>query len=567
MIRAAVLVDIRGPKTVAALNLTRNNSYESLLDLVLEKYYEMVDFDGIETATVPVLIGDIHVCFSRISESLIVVGIPNEEVGDLDGQDILAVSTICDEFRNNIKSRPPGALADDFIQICRRHLQKTIRVCLISNADLHREEGSSQVLNQILQNLESFTGPYSRPISMGPYIVEIAHQNIEELSRGLWPIHLMHASVFVLFIEADSSFEEYTTAVSTIQSNSDSPVLAVAISDAEWMSAQAVAAELKIQSHRVKSSLPTDLLLTILNASGLTDVSPDVARSKWSIDTDIDRKVIHKSTLSTPKGHQAFVVVQKATGKPTLSYYYDKRSKILERAPNLVAAISSFGLEDMSSTRTSVFKAGDLNYIMIERNNLVFALITDTNQDVETLRERFSFLPDLYFDEMPGTVGPLDSPYEAPPFILKLLSVLPPVELSPRHVPFKIREPYWENFVSESVRDLLEAVWNRIDGATEISRLVTGNGPHLALGAIHLLKSVGAIGFRLNVQLTDIPYLVKRPSEDILQRYEWSEDILDLCGGMLTIEEIASVTGVEPRVLLVILSDLYARGQVNFVGN
>ncbi len=567
MIRAAILVDIRGPKTMAALNLTQNTSYEPLISQVLEKYYELVDIDGIESSTIPIVVNNCHVCFSSISESLIIIGIPNEEFGDLDGHDMEAITAISDEMRRSVQSRPPSALKEDFIQTSRRHIQKTIRICMITSESYTATENEySQVLTRLMLNLGSFTGPYSRPISIGSYMVEICRQNLEELARELWPIHLMHAKVFALFIEPNSNnVASYSAAVATVRSNSDSPVLAVVLSDVELEYAKEVADELRLKVCQIDSRLPSSLLLTILHTAGHINIPPDLARSKWSIDTTIDRHVVYETPSSTPKGHQAFVVVDRATGEPLLSYYYDKKSKVLERAYNLVAAISSFNFEDMIPANTSVFNAGDLNYIMIERDQLVFALITGDTQDVETLRTRFSFLPDLYFDEMPGSVGPLDSPYASPPFILKLLATIPPVELSPRHVPFKIREPEWSEFAFESVRDLLEAVWTKIDNVTELSQFIKGNGPHLALGAIHLLKSLGAIGFKINVQLTDIPYVVQKSSEDVLRLYEGSEEILELCGGMLTIEEIASVTGVDPRVLLVVISELYKRGQINFV--
>jgi hypothetical protein len=293
--------------------------------------------------------------------------------------------------------------------------------------------------------------------------------------------------------------------------------------------------------------------------AGFMDIHPELAYQRW----EIDRSVDFISSLEEPEvddvGHQAFFVVDRRTGEAAYSYYYDERSKLLEVAPNIVAAISAFKFDPANPTETSVFRTGDLNYITIERGHYVYTLITGTGVDVEALRERFSFLPDLFMDEVPEIVDDPTDLFRSPPFTLKLLAALPPELLPTRMAPNQSRALLWERFESAPLRDFIEAVWNRLDGSLTMSLLVPGKGPEMILGAIHLLHRMGAIHFKLKIGPDDSPVLLMEPDDDVLSLYSRVDEIIGLVDGSRTIVEIAEELDLQPSVLVTVFAELHRR--------
>jgi hypothetical protein len=266
-------------------------------------------------------------------------------------------------------------------------------------------------------------------------------------------------------------------------------------------------------------------------------------------------------------GHQAFFVVDRRDGAPRYSYYYDERSQLLEMAPNIIAAITSFKIDKTTPTSTSVFRTGDLSYITIERDMYVFTLVTGKHSEVEYLRERFSFLPDLFKDEVPDPIEDPTDLFRSPPFTLKLLATLPPQALGGRIAPVQTRALIWERFEHAAVQDFLEAVWQRLDGSLVMSRLVPGKNPEIILGAIHLLHRLGAIEFKLKLGPQDIPVLKNQPDEETMKLYETLNEILDLVDGELSIESIARAMDLQPSVLITVFAELDKRNIIAFRSN
>jgi hypothetical protein len=293
-------------------------------------------------------------------------------------------------------------------------------------------------------------------------------------------------------------------------------------------------------------------------------VEPDAAFSTWLVDESIDWSPSRILPKGKALGHQAFFVIDKETGTPVFTYYYEPSSIVLERAPNVVAAISMFHLDPASPNRTSVFQTGDLKYAIIERENLIFTLITGDKEDVESIRSRFSFLPDLYFDEAPDQgVNPNDQ-YEAPAFTIKLLATLPPEHLGSRMAPYKVEEPNWDRFRDPSVRDFLNAVWDSLDGKKTMSQLVGKGGPVMVLGAVHLLKAMGAIKAKPILNSKDVPLLLAEPEQDLYGLFSHLKEIVRLIDGKRSIEDIAKATGIAANVLLTVFSQLHQRWIVGF---
>ncbi|MFW9810430.1 MAG: hypothetical protein ACFFE6_13710, partial [Candidatus Thorarchaeota archaeon] len=290
-----------------------------------------------------------------------------------------------------------------------------------------------------------------------------------------------------------------------------------------------------------------------------TYMHAELALQNWIIDTTIDQLSSDDEPEDDALGHQAFFVVDKRTGTAAYSYYYEEKSRLLEIAPNIVAAISAFKFDPAKPNETSVFQAGDLNYITIERNDYVYTLITGKDANVEALRERFSFLPDLFMDEVPEVVENPTDLFRSPPFTLKLLATLPHEAIPGRMAPTQSRALLWERFENAPVRDFLEAVWNRLDGTLTMARLVPGKGPEMMLGAIHLLNRLGAIRFELRIGPDDAPILIGVPDDEVLSLYSRVDEILALVDGNRTIIDIAKELGLQPSVLVTVFAELHRR--------
>jgi hypothetical protein len=349
-----------------------------------------------------------------------------------------------------------------------------------------------------------------------------------------------------------------------IKRNSSLPVVLVPGSKDQDDLVQQLQAQFGARVCSCSPDKPSHLLLSLLQAYGVVSVEPHIAFSTWLVDESIDLSPARIPPRAKALGHQAFFVIDKHTGRPVFTHYYEPSSIVLERAPNVVAAISMFRLDTASPNRTSVFQTGDLKYAIIERENLIFTLITGDKEDVESIRSRFSFLPDLYFDEAPKQgVDPNDY-YSAPAFTIKLLATLPPEHLGSRMAPYKVQEPNWESFRDPSVRDFLKAVWNSLDGKKTMSQLAGKGGPVMVVGAVHLLKTMGAIKLKPILNSRDVPLLLAEPEQDLYGLYSHLNEIVQLIDGKRSIEEIGRATGISTSVLLTVLSHLHQRWIVGF---
>ena len=175
------------------------------------------------------------------------------------------------------------------------------------------------------------------------------------------------------------------------------------------------------------------------------------------------------------------------------------------------------------------------------------------------MRERFSFLPDLFLDEVPEPVDDPTDLFRSPPFTLKLLATLPPELLPTRMAPNQSRALLWDRFESAPLRDFVEAVWHRLDGSLTMSRLVPGTNPEMILGAIHLLSRMGAIDFELKIGPDDSPVLLKEPDDETLSLYSRVDEIIGLVDGERTIVEIADELKLQPSVLVTVFAELHKR--------
>jgi hypothetical protein len=556
MIESAVLFDILGAKVLASLGFTRTDNLDQIQDLVLKEYYAAVQ-SGSSDDRIDASLDGGAVCILKVNDvTLLAVVSSLSEFTPDDLEKALSLRELCS---TSVEASSPREFKNDFEEIARGILQTRLKICFVTNPDTSDTDMSGTAVDLMLRSISEESG-FSRPVEIGPYRVEAMKTDFRNIERGAWTDQLSQIDVFALIVsEPLPASDRIEESILRIRSQTESPVVVVPGSDDELEFARAVESSYGVDLCDSVSPKPTNLILAVLAIAGFSEYHPELARQQWIVDASIDEQEPVVRPEKEQTGHQAFFVVDRRTGNAVYSYYYEEKSELLELAPNIVAAITSFKIDQTTLAETSVFRTGDLSYITIERDSYVFTLVTGRHGGVEALRERFSFLPDLFKDEVPNTMEePMDL-FRSPPFTLKLLATLPPEELGGRVAPTPKRALIWERFEHAQVGDFLEAVWMRLDGKITMSKLAPGKGPEIILGAIHLLKRLGAIEFKLRLTPQDVPVIQGRPDKDVMNLYENLEGILELVDGELSIESIAKALDLSPAVLLPVFGELDRR--------
>ncbi|MCK5152143.1 MAG: hypothetical protein KAQ65_09890, partial [Candidatus Thorarchaeota archaeon] len=406
----------------------------------------------------------------------------------------------------------------------------------------------------------------SMPVEIGPYNVRVARIPIKDaFNNQLGDVQDAHAAVLVVGSPVPDETQLHTI-VENLRNKNVARLLIAPGSDDELETARGYEVALDLDLCDSVSLKPSYLLLSVLAMIGRIDVHPELASESWMYESDMDSYTGDKSVLATEKalGHQAFFVVDKFNGEAVFTYYYESMAKVHERVPNVVAAITSFSIGSTEEAKTTVIQVGEFVYALIEFENLIFTLITGQKDDVGGIRAQFSFLPDLWKDEALTDLESTEDPYTSPPFTLKLLATLPPEDLPGRLTPVRAAEPEWARFKSDQVRDFLQAVWNSLDGSVQMSRLVSGSGPQMTLGAIHFLKSMDCIEMQVLIEDFDVPILRGIIGAELLSMYSHITDIASAMDGKRSVAEISAVTAIDKNVLITVLSSLYKRGIITF---
>jgi hypothetical protein len=556
MIVNAVLFDLLGSKALASISFSKEKVTDEFLQSIVETYYQLMQEDSAREFVTTEIEGK-STCICKVSEVTIIVGV--SDTLPISNPDIERMKRFQEASTKDILQSSVRDFKEEFTALADALLRERLRVCFIASKDPSFEDKSGTAVESILENRRQKRRRYSAPLLIGPYGVEVMRISHDELVKADWSEDLSSASLFVLVISPPvPTADRVEQIVLRIRDESDSRLVVVPGSDEQLELAREYEDLYGLELSDV-SSQPTHLLLSSMAVAGFMDMHPELAYQKWEIDRTIDYVSSVEETQERDVGHQAFFVVDRQTGEAAYSYYYDERSKLLEMAPNIVAAISAFKFDPANPTETSVFRTGDLNYITIERSHRVYTLITGTGVDVEALRERFSFLPDLFMDEVPELIDDPTDLFRSPPFTLKLLATLPPETIPSRMAPKQSRALLWERFENAPLRDFIEAVWNRLDGSLTMSLLVPGKGPEMVLGAIHLLHRMGAISLELKIGPDDSPVLLKEPNDEVLSLYSRVDEIIGLVDGSLTIEEIATELKIQPSVLVTVFAELHRR--------
>lgn len=556
MIVNAVLFDILGSKALASISFSKENVTDEFLQSVVETYYKLMQEDSAREFVSTEIEGK-STCICKVSKVTIIVGVSDSS--PISESDIERMKRFQDASTKDILQSSVRDFKDEFNTIADALLRERLRVCFIASEDPSFEDKSGTAVDSILKNRGQKGRKYSAPLLIGPYGLEVMRISHDALIKADWSEDLSSASLFVLVISPPlPTADRVEQIVLRIRDESDSQLVIVPGSDEQLELTREYEDLYGLELSDV-SSQPTYLLLSSMAIAGFMDMHPELAYQKWEIDRTIDHVSSVEEIVEEDVGHQAFFVVDRRTGEAAYSYYYNERSRLLEIAPNIVAAISAFKFDPASPTETSVFRTGDLNYITIERGHYVYTLITGTGVDVEALRERFSFLPDLFMDEVPELIDDPTDLFRSSPFTLKLLATLPPETIPSRMAPKQNRTLLWERFENAPLRDFIEAVWNRLDGSMTMSLLVPGKGPEMILGAIHLLHRMGAITLELKIGPDDSPVLLKKPDDEVLSLYSRVDEIVGLVDGKRTIEEIATELKLQPSVLVTVFAELHRR--------
>lgn len=556
MIVNAILFDLLGSKALASISFSKVKVTDEFLQQVVETYYKLMQ-ENSAREFVTTEIDEINTCICKVSEVTIIAGLSDSDT--ISEQDIERMKRLQEASSKKIQQTSVRDFKEEFVGIADSLLRERLRLCFITSIDPTFEDKTGTAVDLILQSKGQKERSFSAPILIGPYTIEVMRISPDQIVKVDWSEDLSSITLFILIISPPlPTADRVEQIVMKIREKSTSNLIVVPGSDNQLELARDYEDRYGLDLSDV-SSKPTHLLLSSMAIAGFMDMHPELAYQRWEIDESIDGVTSSEESAVVGVGHQAFFVVDRRTGEAAFSYYYEERSRLLEMAPNIVAAISAFKFDPEKPTETSVFQTGDLNYITIERGHYVYTLITGTGVNVEALREKFSFLPDLFMDEVPEVVDDPTDLFRSSPFTLKLLATLPPEVIPSRMAPKQKRALLWERFKNTLLRDFIETVWNRLDGSLTMSLLVPSKGPEMVLGAIHLLHRMGAIQFVLKIGPDDSPILLKKPDSEVLSLYSRVDEIVNLVDGKRTIENIAKKLRIQPSVLVTVFAELHRR--------
>jgi len=557
MIVNAVLYDLLGSKALGHIAFSHDTVSEDFLQRVVEIYYQLIQEDSArEFVTTEIEGSGTIIC--KVSKVTLVVGVT--DTGNVTDDDVELMRQFSDAVVKRVEQSSVRVFKEEFASLAEDLLRERIRICFITGEDPSFEDKSGSAVEMLFKTRGLKERAYTLPTAIGPFGVEIMRISHDEIIKADWSEELSDADVFALIVSPPlPTSDRVEQVVLRIRDESSSELIIIPGSDSQLELAREYEELYGLELCDSVSPKPTILLLSVMAIAGFSDMHPELALENWSVDTSVDQVITSDESKDDALSHQAFFVVDRRTGEAAYSYYYEEKSTLLEISPNIVAAISAFKFDPATPTETSVFQTGDLNYIIIERNEYVYTLITGKDADVEKLREKFSFLPDLFMDEVPEVIDTPTDLFRSPPFTLKLLATLPPESIPGRMAPSQARALLWERFENAPLRDFLEAVWTKLDGTLTMSRLVPGKGPEIMLGAIHLLNRLGAIKFDLRIGPDDSPVLSGVPDDEVLSLYSRVDEILALVDGTRTIVDIANQLALQPSVLVTVFAELHRR--------
>jgi hypothetical protein len=558
------LYDLYGSKILTHGSFLRADISDEFLGLVLDEFYRLVA-DGGGGGIESLQVEGSGVVLCRLNEITILVGICDSSIPS--PSDMEDMRALANQVQDSIEKTSTRDAKDHFPTMFEERLKKQACLCFITEPQPSSDNKTGLALTTLKNRLEINDSEIYNAMLIGPYDAEVVVISPEQATDGVWLENEEKITAFAIVLaQGDSVKEKAMNVITHIRDHSTKPILVIPGSDAILEMARELEYELGLELCDSVSTEPSYLLLSTLATIGMIDMHPELARETWRIETSEKQvQTIDETAPVKDIGHQAFFVVDRTTGEAIFTYYYEAEERVFERAPNIVAAITQFKFQTTESSKTSVFQAGEFRYTIIEYENLIFTLITGEREDVEEIRARFSFLPDLWKDETPESLESSSDPYSSPPFTLKLLATLPPEQFPGRFAPYQVMEPEWGRFESLHVRDFLQAVWKSLDGTRTISQLVVGEGPQMTMGAIHFMNNLKALGFKIVIDNDDVPEIIGTPDDDIRTLYSHLDEIFNYIDGKRTIGEISRQLDIETSVLSTVIAELYKRKSVDIL--
>ncbi len=560
MISGAVLYDLAGAKEWARIQFTKEDFPDKVPEEVISQFFDLILHDDMESC-VTIRVSGISFCLARVDEKTLLLTYSfDKETG---ADDVDRTVKLRDHLADLLMAESPRDASKRWHRIAGKVLRKNIHIRFAVPSTLLNSSKPGLGVQRVLQTCGTGTKAQEGLI-VGPFEISSTLSQITELAEDGSYLNSPTDDVILTIVRRDVFTNAMIEALEEIKENVPIPILIVPASDEDLEFTRS----LESRGFRLCDSItddPVDLTLAILAMMGESYMQPELARKKWVISEP--QEPIEESKSDEEKeefGHKAFFVVSRQSGEAVFSYYYDVSSEFLERSPNVIAAITMFEFDTKEDSRTSVFRTGELVYAVIEHEDLIFALITGQHKGIDDLRRRFSFLPELWTEGDPENLRCDSQPYHSPPFALKLLATLPSEKLPMRYYPIRKKEPDWDEFRYPEVRDLLKAVWQAIEQPIIVERFAASEGPNMTLGAIHLLRILGAIDFGVKISLDDKPIFVDELSDDTKRVYSHIDQIRKHTNGNRTIKTIGEAVGIAPTVLLRVFQDLHRRGLVHF---
>lgn len=557
MILLALLYDLHGPSIIALTSFLRQGPDEEFTRKMSEHLLNEVQ-NELEDELVQLEVNGTHVLARRVARTTFLVLLADSD--DIALTEKSRLDSYAHEISALIEDDSLRTARLEFQRITLDHLSTRVRICFFSEKNPKPNNHTGIAVANLLESCIDNKSPFTSSLHLGPFEVYATLKSFDEIPQSGWPDWLRSVDAFAIVVsEAIQDSLLLGDTLRSIRANSNAEILVIPASDNELELSRDLENSYFLTLCDSVTKDPIDLLLSVLAISGFTFTLPEIARETWMLQ-EMPSDTTKKDEDQVDKGHQAFFVISKETGEARFTYLYEEDSDFIEMTPNVVAAISQFQLDTRSPSYTSVFNAGGLKYVIIERSNLVFTLVTGNREDVEVTRARFSFLPDLYLDESPENYEGSENLYSSPPFTLKLLATLPPYDLPPRIVPLRATEPDWDRFESGLVRDFLSAVWQSLDGKKTLESLATGSGPEMVIGALHLLHRMGFVEWRIRITKDDIPLLIGSIDDGTRKLYSHIDAIARETDGLASIQEISEQMGVQTEVLITVFAELYRRG-------
>ena len=562
MILTAIIYDLRSSKIVASSTFTNQPYSENLLQKALNNYYLLLESGSDELFTT-VTDDSESAMICRVNELNILIGFgPTSRISDIDRE---RIKSLAEEL---------GTIVDDqaFRQARRdfdKHFHKAFSIdaffCFFSSTNPLTSDKTGFAVAKIIEHRHNPGFPFTKPMDIGPYKISIMRKSSEEIPNQNWSVYLQKIDVFGIIIsEEQTPMDELSTLVSKIRSNSSAKILVIPSSDDFLEAAREIESSLELLLCDSVVATPSYLLVSMLATSGRLDIHPELAMETLVISKEADKPINQIQTETDTIGHQAFFVIDQLQGESMFEYYYTDEPRVSRNISNVIAAVSMFKLDNTLPTTTSVFQSGNLKYAILERDGLLFTLITGQTEDAESLRTKFASLPDLYLESKPPKIENPDDLYSFPPFTLKLLATVPPDEWLREMVPSRRKAPDWKRFESKWMREFLKTVWMSVDGSKTISDLQTKEGSGLVIGALHFLKRMDAIEKKLRISPEYIPVLIGEVDNTIKTLYSGLDKVLDSIDGQHTIRGIATDCGIDQNVMVTVFIELRKRGVVKF---